>query len=424
MDVAAPGRSSAQKYNHASTPHAGKSRSAPDPMKLLVVCSSLDLAVPLSATPAWWQLLKGLYESGVDLVVTTYQGPAPDTPWWRAYPNPARLEGELYMRARALWRRVAPRQAGARPGAGGTRAQAGVRMLAQAVIAPKWRRHLSRLLARESGVDAVLLMNVPPNHVRGLAAHIRDRHRIPVLFYDGDLPASLPQSDGFATGFRIYDGADLGEFDAVVCNSEGSTESLAAMGARAVHTLHYAADAELYAPLDLPQDIDVFFYGHGAEYRAAWIRAMVAEPSGRLPQARFAVRGYALGDLGRAQTLRDVPFHGLRQYIARSRINLAITREGHARTYGTSTMRPFELAMMGACIVSNPYAGIERWFEPGPEIVIVGSAEEAVERYQYLLAHDAERRAIGQAARRRALAQHTYRHRAGELVGLLRAYVG
>ena len=59
-------------------------------MKLLCIVSSLDLTQPFSATPAWWQLLKGLYEQGVEVLATTYQGPAIETLWWRALPNPAR----------------------------------------------------------------------------------------------------------------------------------------------------------------------------------------------------------------------------------------------------------------------------------------------------------------------------------------------
>ncbi len=43
-------------------------------MKLLVIVSSLDLTQPFSATPAWWQLLKALYEVGVDVIATPYQG--------------------------------------------------------------------------------------------------------------------------------------------------------------------------------------------------------------------------------------------------------------------------------------------------------------------------------------------------------------
>lgn len=393
-------------------------------MKLLVVCSSLDLDAPLSATPAWWQLLKGLYEVGVDLIVTTYHGRAASTPWWRAYPNPARLEGSLVAAARAIGRHVMPVSTPARPSAAGeTTRQQAERLLARTVVGPKWRRHLARILDREKNVDAVLFVGVPPNHLRGVGATLRATYRIPVVFYDGDVPASLPPFQGFATGFRIYDGADLGEFDLVLSNSEAGGETLRRMGARTVETLHYAADPDLYMPLDVAQDIDVFFYGHTAEYRASWIHAMIAAPSMTLPEARFVVRGRDLGDLGRARAVANGPFSHLRTLIARSRVNLAVTREPHAQTYASSTMRPFELAMAGACIVCNPYCGIERWFEPEREIIVVGSAEEATDRYRFLIAHDAERRALGAAARRRALAEHTFRHRAARLVAVLKTNV-
>jgi hypothetical protein len=408
-------------------------------MKLLVVCSSLDLETPLSATPAWWQLLKGLYEVGVDLVVTTYHGRATSTPWWHAYPNPARVEGDLVAGARRIVRAgrgkigVGPRitigvepqprdpAATSRPPAGNgeTARQKAERLLARTIVGPRWGRHLARVIEREERVDAVLLVSVPPNHLRGVAAAIRSTYRIPVAFYDGDVPASLPAYQGFASGFRIYDDADLSEFDVVLSNSEGGIQSLRDMGARAVETLHYAADPDLYMPLGVAQDVDVFFYGHTAEYRSHWIQALIAAPSIAMPDLHFAVRGRDLGDLGRATTVEGVPFNRLREQIARSRVNLAITREPHATTYASSTMRPFELAMMGACIVCNPYSGIERWFEPGKEIVVVRSTDEAVDRYRFLIEHEAERRAIGDAARRRALAEHTYRHRAARLVAIL-----
>lgn len=76
---------------------------------------------------------------------------------------------------------------------------------------------------------------------------------------------------------------------------------------------------------------------------------------------------------------------------------------------------------MGACIVANPYEGVEEWFEPGEEIIIVYSSEEAIERYKWLLAHDTERQAIGAAARRRLIAEHTYTHRAKQLLGIINA---
>src|SRR5215216_5273862 len=80
-------------------------------MKLLFVVSSLDLTQPFSATPAWWQLMKGLYEIGVDVIATPYQGPAIESLWWRAEPNPAKWQGDVFKRVRDLSRRLYPENA-------------------------------------------------------------------------------------------------------------------------------------------------------------------------------------------------------------------------------------------------------------------------------------------------------------------------
>jgi hypothetical protein len=390
-------------------------------MKLLVIVSSLDLTQPFSATPAWWQLLKALYEVGVEVIAAPYQGPAIESPWWRAAPNPARREGDAFKLARDTLRRVTGvRQTQAE---GESLADRLVRRVAQTAIAPRWRRHVDRILRQQPDVDAVLMITVPANHLVGVARHIVEQHHKPVFFYDGDVPASLPAFMGFATGFRFYHGADLSEYTAFLSNSEGGRQGLLDLGARAAHTLFYGADEDLFSPLDVTQDVDAFFYGHGREYRAEWIEAMVRAPSLALPEARFAVRGTRLGDLGRAQMLPYLSFSKLREYACRSKINLVITRKAHASVFASSSSRPFELAALGACMVCNPYEGIETWFEPEKELVIVHSAEEAIERYDWLLRHDEARRKIGQAAREHFLKEHTFRHRAQQLVGIIASYL-
>ena len=229
---------------------------------------------------------------------------------------------------------------------------------------------------------------------------------------------------GFASGFRIYQGADLTEYAAFISNSSGGAEHLRQLGANHVHTLWYGADPDLFSPVPVPaQDIDLFFYGHGKEYRAEWIDRMITIPSNELTHARFAVRGTNLGDLGNAEQLDYLSFSKLREYVCRSKINLCITRGAHASVYASSSSRPFELAAMGACIVANPYAGIEEWFEPGEELIVVDSAEQALDTYKDLLAHGDKRAAIGVAARERVLKQHTFRHRALELVDIIRQYI-
>jgi glycosyltransferase involved in cell wall biosynthesis len=410
-------------------------------MKLLVVCASLDLTQPFSATPAWWQLLKALYEISVDVIATPYQGPAIESLWWRAEPNPAQLQGDAFKAARDLYRRLGgekpPVQIETSPDVGARHAlplpatddseSASDRLIRQAVktvVTPVWARHLDRILTKNPDTDAVLVLTAPLNHLVGVAADIQRKHRKPVFYYDGDVPASLPSMSGFASGFHIYQGADPAEYTAFISNSKGGEEALKKLGARAVHTVYYGADPDVFSPVAVPrQNIDVMFYGHGREYRQQWVDDMITAPSDALPDARFAVRGTKLGGLGRAELLPYLSFSKLREYACRSKINLCITRLAHASVYASSSSRPFELSSMGCCIVANPYEGIEEWFEPGRELFVVGSREEAVDRYRYLLEHESERLAVGRAARERVLKEHTFRHRAQQLVDILRGYL-
>jgi glycosyltransferase involved in cell wall biosynthesis len=396
-------------------------------MKLLIVAASLDLTQPFSATPAWWQLMKALYEIGVDVIATPYQGPAIESLWWRAEPNPAKLFGDTFKLARDTLRNL---NVGAKhispPQSTNDESLSDkiVRQTAQNLIAPLWWKHLDRILTRQPDIDAVLILTAPLNHLTGVPAEIQRKHQKPVFYYDGDVPASLPNMQGFASGFRIYQGANPAEYTAFISNSKGGETALKELGARAIHTIYYGADPDVFSPVNVSaQDIDVFFYGHGREYRESWVDDMLTYPSNELPDAKFAVRGTKLGDLGRTQLLPYLSFSKLREYACRSKINLCVTRAAHAGVYASASSRPFELSAMGCCIVSNPYLGIEEWFEPGKELFVVHSREEAINHYRYLLSHDSERLAVGRAARERVLKQHTFRHRAQELIGIIRGYI-
>ncbi len=397
-------------------------------MKLLFVVSSLDLTQPFSATPAWWQLFKALYEVGAEVIATPYQGPAIESLWWRAEPNPAKLAGDTFKSMRDVVRRIKPppdpetdlSDADTRDSVGDRL----VRQTARRVIAPLWHRHLDRILTENPDTDAVIFLTVPLNQLVGVPRAISERHNVPVLFYDGDVPASLPMMQGFHSGFRIYQGADIDEYTAFISNSTGGSAMLREMGAAKVHTLWYGVDETVYAPVAVPQqDIDVFFFGHGREYREQWVDAMLRAPSLALDDARVAVRGTKLGNIGRVQSLPYLSFSKLREYICRSKINLVITRGAHASVYASSSSRPFELAGIGSAMVANPYDGIEEWFEPEKEIIVVESAEEAIDRYRHLLDNDRARQQLATAARARALAQHTFKHRARELLDIVAQYV-
>src|SRR3954466_11013040 len=61
--------------------------------RILAVASAVDLDFRYGCTPAWWQLWKGLYEAGCDVIVTPYRGRAIESPWWRVEPNPTYRDG-------------------------------------------------------------------------------------------------------------------------------------------------------------------------------------------------------------------------------------------------------------------------------------------------------------------------------------------
>jgi spore maturation protein CgeB len=257
-------------------------------------------------------------------------------------------------------------------------------------------------------------------HLRGIPTYLRERYGIPVVFYDGDAPMSLPEFGGMDTGFNWYHDADPSEYDLLVSNSEGALDRLRELGARRAEAVFWGADPDFFAPQDVEKELDVFFYGYGDKFRREWVEAMVGEPSTALPDVDFGLGGRDFkGNTGRARLIGDVPFNAFARAISASRINLCITRRSHATVHASSSCRPFELAAAGAAIVSNPYDGLERWFEPGSELRIVQDANEAVEVYRELLADPGEAEAMGRRARERVLDEHTYRHRARQLLELM-----
>jgi spore maturation protein CgeB len=79
--------------------------------------------------------------------------------------------------------------------------------------------------------------------------------------------------------------------------------------------------------------------------------------------------------------------------------------------------RIFEAAGAGACVITDLWAGIETFFEPGSEILVASSAEHIV---GHLRGVDAGRaRQIGNAMRARALRDHLYSLRAAQVDRIL-----
>ena len=78
--------------------------------------------------------------------------------------------------------------------------------------------------------------------------------------------------------------------------------------------------------------------------------------------------------------------------------------------------RTFELAAAGACQVVDLKDDLPPLFKPGEEVVAYRDLADLKRQLAYYLAHPEEARAIGENARRRALAEHTLRHRVDAMI--------
>jgi spore maturation protein CgeB len=92
---------------------------------------------------------------------------------------------------------------------------------------------------------------------------------------------------------------------------------------------------------------------------------------------------------------------------------LNVTRSDMVAAGYSPSVRLFEAAACGTPIISDAWEGLDTLFRVGTELLISRSPAETL-RYLRELPEE-ERAAIGERARKRALAEHTAAHRAEEL---------
>ncbi len=380
-------------------------------MRILVICSTLDMEQPFGATPFVWQFLKGLHDSGSDLTVVPYYGPGVTTPWWHAERNPVERSAKAF---RFFMKALAQAQPGKPKGS--WLQDSVVPRVGSRWVLLSWDTTLQQL-QRQPAFDTCLAIGVPLNQVEPLLLTIRKRLEIPLIYYDLDAPTSLPRYGGFS--FSPYLHAHPERMDLVIIPSEGSVADLEALGAR-VRLLHFGVDTELYAPMAAPKDVDVFFFGLGTGGRERYLEMFMVEPA-RTGNRKFLLSGGGGAALPGVEIIPSIKFHEMRDYVCRSKINLNIPRSLQAETYGTSTSRPFELGSLGACTLSRPYAGLEAWYTPGKEILVVDDAKTVHELYDWLLDDEEARRRMGGAARARTVRDHSIQVRASAFLDIAKS---
>ncbi len=85
-----------------------------------------------------------------------------------------------------------------------------------------------------------------------------------------------------------------------------------------------------------------------------------------------------------------------------------------------SNMRLFETTGVGACLLTDWRENLSELFEPDKEVLTYRSAAECVEKVNYILEHEDERRSIAAAGQLRTLREHTFDNRAARIDEIIR----
>ncbi|HVL59386.1 MAG TPA: glycosyltransferase [Burkholderiaceae bacterium] len=246
-----------------------------------------------------------------------------------------------------------------------------------------------------------------------------------VVFWDVDAPATLERMRANPNDpFR----ACVPRYDLVLTYGGGDpvVRAYREFGAAHCVPIYNALDPSTHHPV--PADprfaADLGFLGNRLPDREARVEQFFLRAAARLPQRRFLLGGSGWDDKPMPPNVRYVGHVYTGDHNAFNGTPLAVlnvSRDSMAQYGFSPATRVFEAAGAAACLITDAWRGIELFLEPGAEVLVAADGDEVAEHLQRLDVASAAR--IGQAARRRVLAEHTYAHRAAQLEALLAAEV-
>ncbi|HEU4698796.1 MAG TPA: glycosyltransferase [Gemmatimonadales bacterium] len=241
-------------------------------------------------------------------------------------------------------------------------------------------------------------------------------------FYDIDTPVTLAK---LGRGDAEYLAPELiPRYDLYLSFTGGPTLERIEReyGAPMARPLYCSVDPELYFPEAAPGHVPEWDLGYMGTYsadRQPPLDRLLLEPARRWAVGRFVVAGpqypAAIGWPRNVRRIEHLPPARHRAFYTAQRFTLNITRADMVAAGYSPSVRLFEAAACGTPIVSDWWPGLDTLFEPGTEILIARSAEDTLGFLRDL--GEPERRAMGERARARVLADHTAAHRAAELEG-------
>jgi spore maturation protein CgeB len=242
------------------------------------------------------------------------------------------------------------------------------------------------------------------------------------IFWDVDAPATLAE---LAAAPHHPLRRALPSLDLVLTYGGGRpvVEAYEGFGARRCVPVYNALDPSTHHPVPAEPRFaaDLSFLGNRLPDRETRVEEFLLRPAALLPGRRFLIGGNGWESKAMPPNVRHIGHVYTHEHNAFNTSGLAvlnIARDSMAAIGFSPATRVFEAAGAGACLITDAWVGLELFLKEETEVLV---ARDGAEVAAHVAALTPERaRAIGEAARARILAEHTYARRGAQVDALLR----
>ncbi len=285
-----------------------------------------------------------------------------------------------------------------------------------------WDENVPAAKYELSDADAAIVTSYCPDGTA--ACDLVLNSRVPrTVFYDMDTPVTLSRLErGESVEYLPPEG--LRDFDLVLSYTGGRAldKLRSSLGALRAATLYGWVDPELHHRVDSCSrfEANLSYLGTYSADRQAALQELLIEPARRVPNLQFLIAGamYPCPESWprNIRHFGHVPPPEHSAFYSSSPLTLNVTRGLMAALGYCPSGRLFEAAACGTAVLSDSWAGLDQFFQPGEEILIATSARDAISE----ITRDRTRLSeIGARARQRALDCHTAEIRAKRLINLI-----
>ena len=241
------------------------------------------------------------------------------------------------------------------------------------------------------------------------------------VFWDVDAPVTLSRVEANRSDpFRSL----IPEYDVILTYGGGPpvVEHYRRLGAQDCIPIYNALDPTTHYPVAKVPSLgcDLVLVANRLPDRERRVEEFYIRAAELAPDVNFTLGGEGWEGKRLPQNVRWIGHVGTTDHNrvnCSARMVLNLNRDSMASVGFSPPTRVFEAAGAAGCLITDAWAGIENFFEPGEEILLVRSAEEIVRLLRNISEEQAEQ--IGTSMRRRALREHTYAQRAAQVSEVL-----